>query len=495
MRRVWRPVLAGLLLFGSPTSARAVEEGETIEVLPGATAPLDLDACLQVALDSHPDLQRERERRGELLGQAVQARAEAFPILDLNANWSRGRDPSFALDESFGGGDDADGFGSFFGAIADSLGLGGFDDSGFSFLPDPADIPAQSFWRAYAEAYWELRPTRVRNAVRAASVALRQQDAALRDTEHRAVEHTLQAYHAVVLAAEQVAAVESELVARRESLEITRRRHLLDLSTPLDTLQAAVSLANLVPDLRRAEQGLRTAGQDLNLALGRDPLTPLSVVVRFPLEHDPIDEATALRLAVDRPEVETRELQSELLRAQRSAQRAQNHPYLTLEGSYGYVGRDTGTLFDEGHDTWRASVTFTVPLWDGFLTKGRVRSTEAAIRRSEHGVGHSRRAARSEVLTGLDRLRTARANLEAADLNRRMAEDASTQVSLRYELGKADQLEVLNAQAARFAARTNLVRARYEVLTTTATLKRAMGLSPALSWRAALRTAPPEESR
>jgi len=107
----------------------------------------------------------------------------------------------------------------------------------------------------------------------------------------------------------------------------------------------------------------------------------------------------------------------------------------------------------------------------------------------------ARRAARSEVLTGLDRLRTARANLEAADLNRRMAEDASTQVSLRYELGKADQLEVLNAQAARFAARTNLVRARYEVLTTTATLKRAMGLSPALSWRAALRTAPPEESR
>lgn len=494
MRRpVWTSilVLAGACLGSLP--AIGVEEGGTVEVLPGSDRPLDLEDCLEAALAAHPDLQAERERRGELLGQAIQARSEAFPILDLSANWTRGRDPSFALDESFGGGDD-DGFGSFFGAIADSLGVAGADDD-FSFLPDPADIPAQSFWRATVEAYWELRPTRVRNAVRAASVALQQQEASLRETEHRAMEHTLRAYHTVVLAAEEVAAVESELVARQESLEITRRRHLLDFSTPLDTLQAAVSLANLVPELRRAEQGLRTAGQDLNLALGRDPLTPLSILVRFPLEAGSIDEAWALRRAESRPEVESRELQGELLRAQRSAQKARNHPYLTLEGSYGYVGRDTGTLFDEGHDTWRTSVTFTVPLWDGQTIKGQVRTTEAAIRRSEHELGHTRRTARSEVLTGLDRLRTARANLEAAGLNLRMAEDASTQVSLRYELGKADQLEVLNAQAARFAARTNLVRARYEVLTTTATLKRAMGLSPASPWPVDGRATPAEETR
>ena len=44
--------------------------------------------------------------------------------------------------------------------------------------------------------------------------------------------------------------------------------------------------------------------------------------------------------------------------------------------------------------------------------------------------------------------------------------------------GKADRLEVLNAQTARFVARTTLIEARYEVLATTATLKRAVGVAP-----------------
>ena len=49
----------------------------------------------------------------------------------------------------------------------------------------------------------------------------------------------------------------------------------LGMATIQDTLQAAVSLANLRPEERRRRNELRRAGQQLNLLLGRDPLEPL----------------------------------------------------------------------------------------------------------------------------------------------------------------------------------------------------------------------------
>jgi outer membrane protein TolC len=272
--------------------------------------------------------------------------------------------------------------------------------------------------------------------------------------------------------------MDAEIDARQEFLDVTRRRFLLELATPLDTLQAAVSLANLQPDKRRRETDLRQAGQELNVLLGRDPLTPVSVQAEFPIETADVPQATALRWARQRPDVRRQQLQSDLLRIQRGVQKANNHPYLTLEGSYGYVGRDLDTIADQGHDFWRTSVTVTWPLWDGQVVKGQVQQTEASLRRSEHALDDRRRRAEAEVLQALDDLQVARTDLAAADLNMDRAERAFEQVNLRYELGKADQLDVLNAQSERYAARSNLLRARYQVLTMTATLKRAMGRSP-----------------
>jgi outer membrane protein TolC len=109
-----------------------------------------------------------------------------------------------------------------------------------------------------------------------------------------------------------------------------------------------------------------------------------------------------------------------------------------------------------------------------------MQEAEALLRRNEARVDEFEAQVRDEVLDALETLEIARADLTAASLNLDRANDAYTQISLRYELGKADNLEVLNAQAERFTARSTLIQARYDVLTSLATLKRAMGVSPAL---------------
>jgi outer membrane protein TolC len=492
-------LLLGSASFSAHAQDEFTDEGDVVQALPGPQPPLDLQACIDLAVVANPLLQQEREGRAELEARKTQARAEGFPRLELQGSWSRGRDPSFALDESFAGGGDDSGAG-FFDALVGPLydqfpALTPPELGSFSFIPDPAAVPAQTFYRTFLDAYWELRPTRVWRAVRAARSAIERQDHRVSDLENRTIEATIQSYHRVVLAHERLAAMEREIQAREEFLAITRRRFFLDFATPLDTLQAAVSLANLRPEERRRRNELRQTGQQLNLLLGRDPLTPLGVVATFPLEDEQVSAELALDLALRRPDVQAQRLQTDLYELQRGVAKANNHPYLTIEGQYGYVTRELAELTDEGHDFWRGAVTLHLPIFDGLTTRGQAKEAEAAIRRNEFRVDEIEMQVRDEVLSSLEELAIARANLEAAVLNMQRAEDAFVQISLRYELGKGDNLQVLNAQSDRFTARSTLIDARYQVLSSLATLKRAMGVSPRLPLSFVLQSNPGRDSQ
>jgi outer membrane protein len=241
-----------------------------------------------------------------------------------------------------------------------------------------------------------------------------------------------------------------------------------------------VALANTQPDLRRARQGLRNAGARLNALLSRSPESPLSVRNEQVVERDGLNTERALELAVRRPELEQVALFSDILRRNRQAQKADMRPYISVDGAYGYVGRDLNSLTNNGHDFWRAAVALNVPLFDGLLTKGKVKETEASIRRTEAELSDRQRQVRVEVLELITSLETARQNLRAAELNLQRAEEALERMLLEYRLGRTDYLSALDAEANRSQARSNLIQARYEVLTLTASLKRAIGYSPLL---------------
>ena len=459
------PFVATAGLWGASANA------QTVEAVPGAGSPLALDDCIEAALESNAGLRSAREGTAELAGRKKQAVAIGLPTLDATGTWSRGREPSFALDQTFGGG----------GSDGDSEPTTPLDSllAGFDFIPAPEDIPAQTFWRTSLNAHWEVQPSLIYNAVGAASLGIRHQEVAILDAEHRTVEEVTKAYHAVVMAGEQLDALSADSAAKKEFLDITRRRLHLGYSTPLDTLRARVAYANLMPQQRSAAQALRDAGSNLNVLMGLAPQTPLYVFSEAPLETVPVSADQALAGVRTRPDLEQLELYARILRKNRGAIKAEHRPTVSADAAYGYVTGEFGDLFDKGHDFWNASVTLRVPLFDGLRTKGRVQEAEAQVRRAYLEHENASRLARLEVLSLLGELEAARANHTAAQLNLVAAEDALDQIRLRYELGKADYLSVLDVQADRFLARSNLIMTRNEVLSLTASFKRALGFCPA----------------
>lgn len=457
----------------SPRYVPVAPLGEAIIARPGDAATFDLEACLAHASAHNDSLRAERERRRELDGQKYQALATGLPTLDLIGDWTRRRDPSFALDPTFGGA--GEGLGPPPGADPwFEQWLAGFG----SLLPAVEDIPASTFWNARLSLNWELNPIKIIGAVGAANLGIERQDLMLAAAEHATAEQVISAYHAIIMLAEAANAVQAQHANQRELLSLTRLRHELGFATRLDTLQAAVALANLEPELRRARRQVANAGARLNAVMGRDPSAPLVIANKASVELDVIDRDRALELAVQRPELAAMDRLLGMLARQRQAFAADARPYLSMHGSYGRVGTSLGTLGDDGHESWLATVALNVPLFTGLLTKGRVDETRAQIRRTEAELTGHRRQAQVQLLEILNNLEASRQNLRAADLNLERAIEALSESMLMYELGRVDYLTVLDADSNHVAARRIRLEARYRVLTLTAALKRATGHSP-----------------
>ncbi len=446
--------------------------GPIITARPGALDVLDLEQCVERALQANDALQAERLRRKELDGQMNQALATGLPTLDLVGDWTRSRDPSFALDSTFGSGGGfgiPDGSPDWFNEWL--MGFG-------SIIPAADAIPAQSFLRTTLNLNWTINPVKIMGAVGAANLGIDRQDLAIASVRNSTVESTVAAYHSIIRAADSITAVEAQLANQRELLDIMKMRYELGMATRLDTLQAAVGLANLRPQLSIARAALVNEGARLNALMGQAPGTPLSIANSQVLELDPLVDQVALTRAQERPELVAGDLLADILRRNRQAQGSERYPYLTVNGAYGYVGKEFDTLFDDGHDSWRASVALNWSLFDGLLTKGLVQETEAQIRRTEAELTGQRRQVQVEVLELLANLRMAREVLLAVRLNLQQSEDVLEESLLMLELGKTSYLDVLVAEANRAEARNNLIDARYQVLTLTSTLKRAIGVSP-----------------
>jgi len=456
------------------TFTKAEPLGPVIQARPGESAVLDIFVCVDEAMRTNDRLRAERLRADELQGQMKQALSTGLPTLDLIGDWSRGRDPSFALDSTFGGGD-----GGGMQPPADSPDW--FQDwvQGFgSFIPAPQDIPAQTFLKGSLDLNWKINPIQIMGATGAARLGISQQALAVMAVEHTTAEGTVEAYYSIIRAAEKIQAVEAQLANQTELVDIMKMRYELGMATRLDTLQAAVTLANIRPQLSIAQANLRNEGSRLNAIMGRRPETPLKVANEQVVEDDPLNEGRALELAQIRPEIEATALFIDILHKNRQAQVADYRPYLTMYGSYGYVGKTFDSVFDEGHDSWRASVALNIPIFDGLLTQGRVAETDGRIRRSEAELTGRRREVQVEVMEILANLRMARQVLEAVILNQERSEEVLDESLLMLQMGKINYLDVLVSEANRAEARSNVIDARYEVLALTSSLKRAIGFSP-----------------
>ena len=276
----------------------------------------------------------------------------------------------------------------------------------------------------------------------------------------------------------QVAEAYINVLRARSLLELadsgvqTLASHLADVKAYLDKglvargdlLAAQAASDNARQDRIRAQTAVQIAESAYNRLLGRPLAQP---VVIDEITVGPADLAT-LDTGRTRAEVTALIRQTEALRAQSNAARAQGGPQVLL--SAGFNQMDNRYLAKEG--LWNVAVGLHWSLFDGGVYSSQADALAAkadavAAQRAdaETQIALQQRADRLRVDEAAARIDAARSAVAQADENLRVARD-------RYQSGVGTNTEVLDAETLRLKSHNNLSTARHDHALAVQRLKR-----------------------
>lgn len=269
------------------------------------------------------------------------------------------------------------------------------------------------------------------------------------------------AYDDVLSTAKQVEVRRSSVALLSRFARDTRIRGEVGDRPEFDVLRAEVELANEEAELVRAIGAHRVAKQIFVEKLGYDlPVTvsddlPLDLTTPLRAWRYPktLPEALTEALAC-RSEIAAREKEIGLRNEAIIVAKAGLKPSVQGLGGYQLTSRmQARNAGDPLHGAF-VGAQVSVPIFDGFLTKGRVIEAVALRDRACESKAETARLVELEVRTAWSDLRTATAVLEAQTQNLAKAERALALVEARYQTGDSPEVSVLSAQTALTNART-----------------------------------------
>ncbi len=300
-------------------------------------------------------------------------------------------------------------------------------------------------------------------------------------TKEETVHRVLSAYLDVRTAKEAIRVAEQGVSDAREHLRIAEALEGAGMGLASDVLRARVFLA-------RAESGLVTAGSRLSLArtalglaMGEKRGTRVDAAGPIPPLPDPgsLDGRIA---AVGARRSDLKAFSERIANAETNVT-YERSGYLPTVGVMGGWQLDAGDgPFSPDNRTWKVGVGLKWNLFDGLRREAAVGKAAEESGRAKAQYREAGDQAAFQVTRAYLSVEQAERRLGIARAALAAAEDGSRLVQARYENQRARMIDVVDAQSALDAARTDLVTAESDVVQSRADLEFASGTL--LSWAA-----------
>lgn len=416
-----------------------------------AQTNLTQSQAIELALQQNPAILMSRQELRRTHGLIVAARSANLPHLTLTGQYTE-IDPG----------------------RTDAISLGTNTPS-FRFSNQ------QHPWLVQVEATQPLYTGgRVNAGIRAArladQIALLDFDRVLADT----VLAVRKGFAHILLAQQQVLVHEQSIKLLEQQLIDVRHRFEAGTVPRFNVLRAEVELANARPPLIRSQNTLRLAKEHLVkvLAIDSTDFTTLTFTGSLAQESRPWSLPAALEAArQQRPEIRVAEKQIAIAQEETHAAQAGNKPSVSLFGGYQVRNTQFGNSMGDVANGWEVGLRAQWDIFDGFLTRGQTAQAQAKHRQAEIALAELQRTIALEVrqaysdhLQAVELLTAQQKTVEQAEESLRLAET-------RFQSGTGTQLDVLSAQTALTAARSNEIQARYDFTVSVATLERVTGIT------------------
>ena len=349
----------------------------------------------------------------------------------------------------------------------------GFSTVGFGSL--------NSYFAALTVSQTLFQGGKIGAGIRGAHAYERAARAQLDETRRDVTFRVKQAYLNALYAERLVAITEASQTLVNDQLHRVTLNHQVGSSADYDLLRAQVEAANQEPLVIAARNGRDIALLEVRRVVNIPADQPVELVSPLPESTDslPRVDFAALDLgAAGRAALEAAQANVEFRRAAVTVYHGDYYPTLALSSSYGGQAYPAG-VFPSGlsdfRRNWTASLTLSIPLFDGLRTHGVVVQAQADLERAQAQLSQTREGVQIEIEQARAEIVRAQALVQARHETVGQAGRAQHLASVRYNNGIATAIEVSDARLALEQASVNEAQATRDYLLAIAALERALG--------------------
>ena len=414
-----------------------------LPVLVRGGEPWTLERAIHHALTNSPDARIAVQRIVAAQAGIEQANAAFLPKLQFNASYLRTDNPMLV-------------FGAALNQRAFSFGMN------FNDVPDADNLNLNGLVTMPVYAGGRIRAGR--KAAQANSEATRQMADAVRNSLAYEVARTFYSAHKT---REFIRATEAAVQGFESNLAVARKRFEAGTALRQDVLDVEVRLAQAREDRVRARNANALALRALRNLLGiEEPALEIgdaAPAVAAPDSGEPRH----------RPEFLAALWRTQAAEAQLRQARSGFLPQLSAFGRYDY---DEGWKFDGSGDSYSAGVHLQWDVWDGDLTRARVKEARAALDEAREEERKVRLAIGLEVEQAQLNLQESSERLAVSAQSVDQAAESVQLTRARFEQGLALATQAIDAETALTAARVRRAEAESDRQIALAALRKALGL-------------------
>ena len=267
---------------------------------------------------------------------------------------------------------------------------------------------------------------------------------------------------------------ESRRVARHH-FEQVESFYEAGTASEFDLLRARVDLENRDPVVVEAENGATLALLELKRLVNVPAHRPVTLSSRLDPTVIQVDVERLEELVMERPALSAARQQVAMREEAIKIARGDRLPTVSLMGNMGFQAFPDDVLppgFDDWRKDWSAALSISMPIFDGFRTRGQVDQARAELKTAELQEAQLRESLALQTEAALAEYRAARARIDARRETVQLAERTLELAEVRFANGMSTQLEVSDAALLLDQARVNEVQALYDYVRALATMER-----------------------
>ena len=284
-------------------------------------------------------------------------------------------------------------------------------------------------------------------------------------TEEQIIEVVANNYYQVLVNRQQLNVIDTNIKNVKVIEKIIVNQYNNGLAKKIDVDRIRVNLTNLETSREQTLNSITLMENQLKFAMGMPVATPITLAKTELTEVNQLPQLPDSVSLSNRTEIKILDIQDKLLSLQRKAYVAEYYPNLSLTGNYTYSSQSNSFDFltsDRraiGFDASAIGLTLKIPIFNGFLTRSKIRQADIDIKKANEDRRESTNSLNMAYENAKIQLRNSLNTINAQKKNAQLADEIYRSTQNNYNNGLANLTDLLDTENALTEAQNSYTQA------------------------------------